>query len=185
MILCRECKNILSDLYRVPLRWCQECLNWIVFAESFFYTERHKQTKQTSCFSAGRLQGAALLPHVHAGLQLFLDAVRRHLPAHAHRGGCVRGGAASALVLPPGLGWVRPHLIETLFAICAFTLLFVSLKTYFFMPSLDSITAWKPAEKQFDEAGNNLAATIYTDPPVPRVNLDLLTALLALLSLSA
>lgn len=58
--------------------------------------------------SLGWLQSVTLLPHVHAGLQLFLDALWRHLPAHAYRGGCVRRGATPSLVLPPGLGWVRP-----------------------------------------------------------------------------
>lgn len=63
-------------------------------------------TKHLCFFLTDKLQGPALLPPVHDGLQLFLDALWGDLPSHSHRGGCVRGGATPALVLPSWLGYV-------------------------------------------------------------------------------
>lgn len=63
---------------------------------------------QTSLFSAplspGQLQDADGAQPVHQRLQLLLDAVRRHLPPHAHHRGRVCGGAAALLVLRAGMG---------------------------------------------------------------------------------
>ena len=41
-------------------------------------------------FPTADVQGSALFPPVHDVVQLFLDALRRPLPAHSHRGVCVR-----------------------------------------------------------------------------------------------
>lgn len=55
--------------------------------------------------SPGQLQDADGAQPVHQHLQLLLDAVRRHLPPHAHHCGRLCGGAAALLVLRAGMGW--------------------------------------------------------------------------------
>ena len=55
------------------------------------------------CLS-GELQGVSVPAPLPAGLQVLLDAVRRHLPAHANRGGGVRRETVPHVVLPAGMG---------------------------------------------------------------------------------
>lgn len=73
----------------------------------------HKPGKAASpdiyiqCFSSSdELQSVSLHSSLHVWLQLLLDAVWGNLPAHAHRGGCVRWEATPDVVLPSRLGFV-------------------------------------------------------------------------------
>lgn len=57
-----------------------------------------------ACLLPGGLQGVPVPAPLPDGLQLLLDALRRRVPAHAHRGGRVRREAAPAVVPFPRLG---------------------------------------------------------------------------------
>lgn len=66
--------------------------------------------------SPGQLQDADGAQPVHHHLQLLLDAVRRHLPPHAHHCGRLCGGAAALLVLHAGMGWAFWRRVDTIHA---------------------------------------------------------------------